>query len=147
MFFFFLVCRCLDSEKWFLLSSSSRTCQRLTPSLTHKYANAFITIQASFYSPSRACVLLESRPRPHSAEPFGCSNTPLWSRASEGDDNTKVLHTGGWVCILWVSEQQPKQQRHVIQTLLPSHPLLSLHFLWYQQTERWNTIESTGEFL
>lgn len=42
---------------------------------------------------------------------------------------------------------RPRQQRHVIQSLLPSHPLLSLHFSWYQQTERWNTIESTREFL
>ena len=42
---------------------------------------------------------------------------------------------------------RPEQQRRVIQTLLPSHPLLSLHFSWYQQTERWNTIESTGEVL
>lgn len=75
--------------------------------------------------------------------PPGAQTPPFWSRASEGDDNTKVLHTGGWVCILWVSEQRPRQQRHVIQTLLPSHPLLSLHFLWYQQTEKWNT----GEFL
>lgn len=47
---------------------------------------------------------------------------PLWSPASEGDDNTKVLHTGGWTCILWVSEQRPKQQRHVIQGPAPLTP-------------------------
>lgn len=70
----------------------------------------------------RACLLPESRLRPHSVEPSGWLTPPLSTRASEGDDNTKVLHTGGWVCILWVSEQWRKQQRHVIQTLLPSHP-------------------------
>ena len=41
---------------------------------------------------------------------------------------------------------RPEQQRHVIQSLPPSHPLLSLHFSWYQQTERWIK-ESTGELL
>lgn len=68
---------------------------------------------------------------------------PSGPLASEGDDNTKVLHTGGWACILWVSEQRPKQQPRVIQTGLPTYPRFPLHFLWYQQTERWNT----GEFL
>lgn len=70
----------------------------------------------------RACLLPESRLRPHSVEPSGWLTPPLSTRASEGDDNTKVLHTGGWVCILWVSEQWRKQQRHVIQTLLPHTP-------------------------
>lgn len=51
-------------------------CQRLTPSLTHKYANAFVTIQVSFYSPNRACVLQESGRPPHSAKPLECSKTP-----------------------------------------------------------------------
>lgn len=70
----------------------------------------------------RACLLPESRLWPHSAGPSGCSTPPPSStRASEGNDNTKVLHTGGRVCILWVSEQWPKQQRHVIQTLSAPH--------------------------
>lgn len=92
----------------------------------------------------RACLLPESRLQPPSAdEPSGCPTPPLTHLLSpsrlgfEGDDNTKVLHTGGWVWILWVTEQWPKQQRHVIQSLLASHPQLPSHFLWYQQTQRW----------
>lgn len=95
----------------------------------------------------RARLLPESRLQPPSAdEPSGCPTPPHTHLLSpsrpgfEGDDNTKVLHTGGWVWILWVTEQWPKQQRHVIQTLLASHPQLPSHFLWYQQTQRWKAL-------
>lgn len=53
--------------------------------------------------------------------PLGAQTPPLVP--SEGDDSTKVLHTGGWGSILWVSEQQRQQrQRHVIQTFILSLP-------------------------
>lgn len=72
-----------------------------------------------FDSSNRACMMPESRLRPPGAPTLP---PPTRSQSSEGDDNTKVLHTGGWVCILWVTEQRPRQQCHVIHTSLPSHP-------------------------
>lgn len=47
----------------------------------------------------------------------------------DGSDNTKVLRTGGWVCILWVTELWLKQQGHIIQTVLPSRPQQPSHFI------------------
>lgn len=133
-------------EKWFLLLTSFRMCQRSTSFVAHKYANAFITIQASLQSPiEHACCLRADCSLPALMSPPGARHPPTHllspSRLGfEGDDNTKVLHTGGWVWILWVTEQWPKQQRHVIQTLLASHPQLPSHFLWYQQTQRWKAL-------
>lgn len=80
-----------------------------------------------FLDTYRASLLPESRRQPLIVRHSRLAPNP-------GGDNMKAVHAGGWICILWVSEQWPKQQRHVIQTPLPSRPPLSSYFLWYQQT-------------
>lgn len=68
-----------------------------------------------FLDTYRARLLPESRRQPLSVGHSRFAPNP-------GSDNIKAVHAGGWICILWVSEQWPKQQRHVIQTALPSCP-------------------------
>lgn len=144
---YFRVCKCLDSGKWFLLSSSSQRCQRLTPSLTRKYANAFITIQTSFYSPNRACVLLESGLPPQIAQ---TTTTPphqdLGLLRAMTTQKCFTLGAGPAFC---GSVNNGRSSNTMSFRPGSAHTSLqfSLHFLWYQQTERWNTAESTGEFL
>lgn len=68
-----------------------------------------------FLDTYRARLLPESRRQPLSVEHSRFAPNP-------GSDNIKAVLDGGWICILWVSEQWSKQQRHVIQTALPSRP-------------------------
>lgn len=68
-----------------------------------------------FLDTYRARLLPESRRQPLSVEHSRFAPNP-------GSDNIKALHAGGWICILWVSDHWPKQQRHVIQSTLPSRP-------------------------
>lgn len=111
-----------------LLSFTSHRCQRLTPSLTHKYANAFTTIQASFHLPHIACVLLESGLPPHRllAPTSPTHRRPLGPGLLRVMTTQRCLTLGGWACILWVSEQRPRQQHHVIQTRLDPPPTPTL---------------------
>lgn len=80
-----------------------------------------------FLDTYRVRLLPESRRQPLSVEHSRFAPNP-------GNDSIKAVHAGGWICILWVSDHWPKQQRHVIQSTLPSRPPLSSCFLWYQQT-------------
>lgn len=68
-----------------------------------------------FLDTYRVRLLPESMRQPLSVEHSRFAPNP-------GSDNIKAVHAGGWICILWVSEQWPKLQRHVIQTALPSCP-------------------------
>lgn len=68
-----------------------------------------------FLDTYRVRLLPESRRQPLSVEHSRFAPNP-------GSDNIKALHAGGWICILWVSDHWPKQQRHVIQSTLPSRP-------------------------
>lgn len=63
----------------------------------------------------RVCLLPESRRQPLSVEHSRFA-------PNSGGDNIKAVHAGGWICILWVSDHWPKQQRHVIQSTLPWRP-------------------------
>lgn len=128
------------------MSPSSQRCQRLTPSLTLKYANAFITIQASFYSPRRACVLLESGPRPHDARPKHPS-LPLVPGLLRAMTTQRYFTLGAGPEFCGSVNSGRSSNAVSFRACSPSHPRLSLHFSWYQQTGRWTTSERTGEFL
>lgn len=68
-----------------------------------------------FLDTYRVRLLPESRRQPLSVEHSRFAPNP-------GSDNIKAVHAGGWICILWVSDHWPKQQRRVIQSTLPRRP-------------------------
>lgn len=80
-----------------------------------------------FLDTYRVRLLPESRRQPLSVEHSRFAPNP-------GSDNIKAVHAGGWICILWVSDHWPKQQRRVIQSTLPRRPRFPHAFWWYQQT-------------